>query len=240
MQPSETSSAATILRSGIEDLEPNCWVLSVFDLLGCYSSGRTEEEAVARAERRVRRYFNWLAKKDGNPAPFEESVRVMIAERVETRPWPKDPAIPVHAFFEDDGRPLRPWDLDMAQRLLEWNRQDFLLLAGALLPDSLSRVENAPGWKTLDGLLNHVWETENGILKRMGSLVDPADMPGDAMGRLQVIRAEFQESLPKWAEEDILVEDLGEKWSPRKALRRALWHERYHIEQLEELSKTIP
>jgi hypothetical protein len=90
------------------------------------------------------------------------------------------------------------------------------------------------------GLLNHVWETENGILKRMGSLVDPADMPGDAMGRLQVIRAEFQESLPKWAEEDILVEDLGEKWSPRKALRRALWHERYHIEQLEELIKTIP
>jgi predicted RNase H-like HicB family nuclease len=240
MSSSQPPSSATTLRAGIENLETNCWVISVFDLLGCFSSGRTEEEASAQAEKRVLQYFDWLRKKDGNPAPFEEAVEVVITERMETRPWAKDPALPVHAFFEDDGRQLRPWDLDMAGRLLEWNRQDFLRLTGALLPDSLSRVENLPNWNTLDGLMNHIWETENGILKRMGTLVDPAALPGDAMGRLQVVRAKFQEALPVWVEKDILVEDLGEKWSPRKALRRVLWHERDHIGQLEGLIKNIP
>jgi predicted RNase H-like HicB family nuclease/uncharacterized damage-inducible protein DinB len=240
MQAPHPSSAATQLRSGIENLETNCWVLSVFDLIGCFSSGRTEEEAVAQAGNRVRQYFEWLGKKDGNPAPFEESIQVLIAERIETFPWPKDPALTVHAFFEDDARPLRPWDLDIAGRLLEWSRQDFLRLAGALLPDSLSQMENVPNWNTLDGLMGHIWETENAILKRMGGMVDAADMPGDPIGRLQAVRARFQEKLPEWAEADIRIEDFGEKWSPRKALRRVLWHERDHIGQLEGLITHIP
>jgi hypothetical protein len=164
----------------------------------------------------------------------------LIAERMETYPWPKDPALPVHAFFEDDARPLRPWDLDMAGRLLDWSRQDFLRLSGALLPDSLSQPENAPNWKTLDDLFGHMWETENTILNRMGAPADPADMPGDSVGRLQAVRERFKEKLPDWAEADILIEEFGEKWSPRKALRRVLWHERDHIWQLEGLITHVP
>jgi predicted RNase H-like HicB family nuclease/uncharacterized damage-inducible protein DinB len=240
MQTSNSSSSATILRAGIENPEPNCWVVSVFDLLGCYSSGRTEEDAVAQAGRRVHQYFEWLGRKDGNPAPFEESVRVLIAERIETRPWPQEPAFLVQAYFEDDARPLRPWDLDIAGRLLEWSRQDLLLLCGSLLPDYLSQIENAPNWKTLDGLLGHLWETEKLILNRMGAVVDAAEMPGDAMGRLQIVRKRFQEKLPEWAEADTVVEEFGEKWSPRKALRRVLWHERDHIWQLEGLLTHTP
>jgi predicted RNase H-like HicB family nuclease len=240
MLPPNPSSSVTQLRSGIEQLEPDCWVVSVFDLIGCYSSGRTEEEAVAQAGNRVRQYFEWLGKKDGNPARFEESVQVLIAERGEFFPWPKDPALTVHAFFEDDARPLRPWDLDIAGRLLEWSREDFLRLSSGLLPDSLSRPENDPNWKTLDGLLGHLMETEKMILNRMGAMVDAADMPGDAVGRMQAVRARFLEKLPEWAEADILVEEFGEKWSPRKALRRVLWHERDHIWQLERLIAHLP
>jgi predicted RNase H-like HicB family nuclease len=240
MPPKETPSAATILRSGLENLEPQCWVVTVFDLIGCFSSGRSEEEAVAQAGKRVRQYFEWLGRKDGNPAPFEDRIRVEIAERVETYPWPKDPSLPVHAFFEDDARPLRPGDLDIGLRLLDWGREDFLLLAGSMLPDSLDRTENIPTWNTLDGLIRHVWETEAVILNRMGATVDLAGMPGDAMGRLQAVRAAFRDRLPKWAGEDRTVEEFGEKWSPRKALRRALWHERDHIWQLENLITRIP
>jgi predicted RNase H-like HicB family nuclease len=214
--------------------------VSVFDLLGCFSSGRSEEEAVAQAGKRVRQYFEWLGKKDGNPAPVEDSVQVVIVERRETFPWARDPALPVHAFFDDDARPLRPLDVDIALRLLAWSRQDLLQLAGFMLPDYLDRMENVPNWNTLDGLMAHVWETEHLILNRMGSTVDSAEMPGDAMGRLQVVRAKFCKMLPHWAEQDRSVEEFGEKWSPRKALRRALWHERDHIWQLEGLITHIP
>jgi len=240
MPSSSSSSPATSLRAGIENLEPRCWVVSIFDLIGCFSSGRSEEEAIAQAGNRVRQYFEWLDRKDGNPAPLGESVQVVIAERFESHPWSKDSTLPVHAFFEDDARPLRPWDLDIARRLLEWSRQDFLLLAGKNLPDSLDRKENVPSWTTLDGLMTHVWETEHMILHRMGSAVDAAELPGDAMGRLQVVRAKFCELLPQWAEQDRIVEEFGEKWSPRKALRRVLWHERDHIWQLEGLVNRMP
>jgi hypothetical protein len=237
LQPIPSPSSATVLQAGLENLAPRCWVVSVFDLIGCFSSGRTEEGAVAQAGKRVRQYFEWLGRKDGSPVPFEDPVQVVIAERIETRPWPKDPTHSVHAFFADDARPLRPGDLEIARHLLEWSREDFLRLAGSMLPDSLSRAENIPNWNTLDGLITHIWETEAMILNRMGTPIDAAGMPGDAMGRLQAIRAMFCKRLPQWAEEDRTVEEFGEKWSPRKALRRTLWHERDHIWQLENLIK---
>ena len=239
--PSTASPAgATVLRAGIEEMESNSWVLTVFDLLGCYSSGRTEEEATAGAERRVRRYFEWLGRKDGNPAPFEESIQVTIAERFRCTPRPGDPSRFLHAFFEDDARPLRAWDMDIALRLLDWSRQDLLQLAGSLLPDSLVRLENESNWNTLDGLLGHIWETENAILGAMGEAVDLATMPSDGVGRLQSVRARLKTVLPQWAESEVMREMMGEKWTPRKVLRRALWHERDHFWQLEKLITQIP
>jgi predicted RNase H-like HicB family nuclease len=237
---SSSPAGATILRAGIEEMEPNSWVLTVFDLLGCYSTGRTEVEAIAGAQPRVRQYFEWLGKKDGNSAPFEESVRVTTVERFERHPWPKDPSRYIHAYFEDDARPLRAWDLDIALRLLDWSRQDFLRLVGSLLPDFLDRPENETRWKTVDGLLGHIWESENAILGAMGAAVDLMTMPSDGVGRLQAVRARLREALPEWTDGEVEREVVGEKWSPRKALRRALWHERDHTEQLEKLITRIP
>ncbi len=221
-------------------MESNSWVLSVFDLIGCFSSGRSEEEAVAKSERRVRDYFEWLGKKDGNPAAFEESIQVTIAERFRRVPRPGDPSRFLLAFYEDDARPLRAWDLDIALRLLEWSRQDLLRLVGSILPDSLTRQENDPNWNTLDGLMGHLWETENTILGAMGSALELTAMPSDGVGRLQAVRARLQMMLPQWAESEIEREVMGEKWSPRKVLRRALWHEREHTRQLEKLITRLP
>jgi predicted RNase H-like HicB family nuclease len=233
---SHSADSATILRAGVEEIDSNYWVLSVFDLLGCFSSGRTEEYAVAGAERHVRRYFQWLGKKDGNPAPLEDSIRVETVERFRRYPWPKDPSRYIRAFYEDDALPLRMWDIEIALRLLDWNRQDLLLLAGSTLPDSLVRLENEPGWKTFDGLLGHIWESENGILGTLGAPVDLSEMPSDSMGKLQAVRSRLQSELPQWADKEIESEVMGEKWSPRKVLRRVLWHERDHIGQLEGLN----
>ena len=84
------------------------------------------------------------------------------------------------------------------------------------------RLENEPNWKTLDGLLGHIWETENGILGTLGAAVDLAEMPSDAMGRVQLVRSRLRKMLPQWAELEIQREVAGEQWTARKALRRAL------------------
>jgi hypothetical protein len=208
-------------------------VLSVFDLIGCFSSGRTEEDAVAGAERHVRRYFEWLGKKDGNAAPLEDAIRVETVERFQRTPWPKDPSRYVKAFYEDDARPLRVWDIDIGLRLLDWRRQDLLRLTGFSLPDSLVRRENEPSWKTLDGLLGHMWESENGIIGSLGTTMELSEMPSDSVGKLQAVRSRLLAILPQWEGKEIQREVMGEKWSPRKVLRRALWHEWDHIQQLE-------
>jgi hypothetical protein len=237
--PDPSSSAsdnnATILRAGVEEIEPNDWVLSVFDLIGCFSAGKSEEDAVSGAERNVRRYFDWLAKKDSNFTPLEEAIRVETVERFPRSPWPKDPSRYVKAFYQDDARPLRAWDIDIALRLLDWSRQDLLSLAVLLLPDSLVRLENIPNGKTLDSLLGHIGETENGILGALGTAMDLGEMPSDSAGRLQSTRSRLRSLLPQWEEKEIEREVMGERWSPRKALRRALWHEWDHIQQLEGL-----
>jgi hypothetical protein len=234
-QPSLAPGGATILRAGLEEIEPNYWVLSVFDLLGCFSTGRAEEDAVAGAERQVRRYFEWIGKKGGNPVPLEESIRVETVERFQRTAWPNDPSRYIKAFFQDDARPLRAWDIDVGLRLLDWSRQDLLRLAGALLPDSLVRIENEPSWKTLDGLLGHLWESENGILGALGTTMDLVEMQSDPVGRMQAVRSKLRALLPQWEDKALEREVMGEKWSPRKVLRRALWHEWDHIQQLEGL-----
>jgi hypothetical protein len=229
-------TGTTILRAGVEEMETNYWALSVFDLIGCFSTGPTEEDAIAGAGRRIREYFEWIGKKDGTAEPFEESVQVTIVERHRRTPWPQDTARFIRAFYEDDARPLRIWDMDIALRLLDWSRQDLLQLAGSLLPDSLDQPENEPRWKTLDGLVGHIWESENAILGTLDVAVDMITMPSDSVGRLQAVRERLRSVLPQWAEAELEREVMGEKWSPRKALRRALWHERDHVLKWEELT----
>jgi predicted RNase H-like HicB family nuclease len=219
---------AAVLRAGMEEMEPECWVLSVFDLIGCFSSGRSEEEAAALAERRVRGYFEWLGKKDGNPAPFEDAVRVEIVERFQSGPRTESPSQNIRAFYEDDSRPLRPWDLDMGLRILDWNRQDLLRLISKPPPDP--KAENIA---KRFGMLVHLAEEENKILAGLGAAVESSAMPDDPLGKIQTVRLKFRGMLPARIESQGIVEVRGEKWSPRKALRRALWHERDHVEQME-------
>jgi len=50
-----------------------------------------------------------------------------------------------------------------------------------------------------------------------------------------VVRDHFNSLLPRLDGVDHVVGLEGEIWSPRKALRRALWHERDHTEHIRKL-----
>ena len=55
------------------------------------------------------------------------------------------------------------------------------------------------------------------------------------MARLQKVRALLNATLPKLEGVVKAVGVDGEFWSPRKVLRRALWHERDHTEHIKKL-----
>jgi hypothetical protein len=46
------------------------------------------------------------------------------------------------------------------------------------------------------------------------------------------VREQFAEVLPKLVGDERIVTRVSEPWSARKILRRALWHERDHTQQI--------
>jgi hypothetical protein len=55
------------------------------------------------------------------------------------------------------------------------------------------------------------------------------------MERLEKVRPAFLKLLPELEGVKQVAGAEGEFWSPRKALRRALWHERDHTEHIRKL-----
>ncbi len=55
------------------------------------------------------------------------------------------------------------------------------------------------------------------------------------MESLELVRAHFLGWLPKQEGVRRMIDEEGETWSPRKVLRRALWHERDHTEHIRKL-----
>ena len=59
-----------------------------------------------------------------------------------------------------------------------------------------------------------------------------AEIPEDPFARLASVREHFVTCLPALAKRAGVITLSGETWSPRKVLRRALWHERDHTEHI--------
>jgi hypothetical protein len=73
---------------------------------------------------------------------------------------------------------------------------------------------------------------ENGIEGR-------ALVPEDPFERLRVVRIHMRETLSRSAGSRQLVGTEGEFWSPRKMLRRAVWHESDHTQHIDQLRTAL-
>ncbi len=66
----------------------------------------------------------------------------------------------------------------------------------------------------------------------------PGDqLPSKSGERLDMVRSHMVDILPSLAESKLVVGIEGEFWSPRKLLRRAVWHERDHTFHTRKLLK---
>jgi hypothetical protein len=111
-----------------------------------------------------------------------------------------------------------------------------LLAIVASIPGAgLETPVNDPVWQTARGLVEHVCGAEQWLLHNLGLDLERATMPRGTLERLDAVRRRFLQVLPDLAEKDEVREVDGELWSPRKMVRRALWHERDHTRQLEGL-----
>ena len=221
---------------GVEEIEPEHWVASVFELPGCFSRGHTDTEALGRVPARVGAHLHWLVERGAKTQLRDEPIEIQVAEIVCSCVHERE--YRVNAFFADDRRALSSQDIPAGLWLLENTRRDLLELLQPLGDDEL-RAEHGEG-TSIESILMHLAWTEWWYVDRLGQAFEREGMALDPFVALRDVRALFTSALATWVGDELVHTRAGEQWSARKVLRRALWHERDHSEQIASLLKPAP
>lgn len=215
---------------GLEDIEPRNWVAWVFDWPGCYARGITREEAISGAPRAIEELLLRLHESALSASVSAPPIEVDIAEEFHGLTEP-DGYI-VNAFFADDRVPLMEWDIEYARHLFGLNRQELEAITSGL-PSSLLDTEiRGEVQKTIRGILIHIGTAEWWYWDRLGLAFPRQQRPSEVFALLDTIRKHTLISLPKLIGSELTTGRSGETWSPRKLVRRAIWHERVHTLQI--------
>ncbi|MDX1662912.1 MAG: hypothetical protein R3272_03900 [Candidatus Promineifilaceae bacterium] len=220
-------------RFAVEDMEPDHWVAWSLDLPGCYSAGSTEAQAVGLAPERIGAYRQRLVARGVSGWPLAGPIDVEVVERFRAFACAHDPDYLVNAFFEYDRRPLDGTEISLALQLLAWNRQALLELVGGLGPEELAAsVADRNDWR-VSHILAHIAGAENWYFGHLD--MDLHTLPEEPLARLAAARANTVDRLAQLIGIERITLNCDEKWSPRKVLRRTLWHEQDHTQQLAKL-----
>jgi hypothetical protein len=224
------------LENGFEGKRSIAWAL---DFPGCVAYGSDSSEALLRFPQAVIRFCAWADHHAG--APWAElgdmDIRLVETWEVYTIQRAFNPAndlIEINAWFRDDWRPLQAEEIASVIQVLQWQRADLLQIVTGLDDARLNRPNEGEKW-TIRGVLAHVATAEWWYLERFDLFGPRSRLPRDPFERIALVRQSLLDALPALAGKDWVFGKDGEFWSPRKLLRRAVWHERDHIEHIMKL-----
>jgi uncharacterized damage-inducible protein DinB len=222
-------------RLAVEDMEPNHWIAWVLDLPACYSSAQTQVNAIDQAPIRISEYFSWLSTHDSSLPVINEPIEVEVVETFLSSTSDEDHEYLINAFFEDDRRLLSFWDIELALRLLEWTRQDLLIVLQPITQEQLYKQIEGELRGSIAGLLKHIAGAENWYFDQLDMGLDRAQLPDDPLEMLNTVRGKTRSSLVELIADKRISKNCGELWSARKVVRRTLWHERDHTRHIAQL-----
>jgi hypothetical protein len=226
-------------RLAIEEIEPSHWIAWVLDLPGCYSAASMQLVALEEAPSRIARYYTWLAECDPALSVPSSPIEIEVAERFAAFPSTRDPEYRVNALFEDDRRPLGYWDIVIAQRLLDLSHGAFLRAIGGLSAEQLQLAQPGEAGDSIARIVVHVANAENWYLRRMGLGLPRTSLPAQPVQLLEAVRQHTRQQLWTLIGDTRIVEHYDEHWSARKLVRRTLWHESDHRQQIERLRANL-
>lgn len=229
------------IRVGMENGMEGRSMAWVLDYPGCFCYGADAAEAVVGVPRALLDYYAWTEKNYGKawlPPLGDFDIRIVdawqcytINEKFELAEEGYD----VNAWFLDDWRPLSAEEAARGGQLLRWSRADLTGSVRNLGDDILDEKRPGERW-SIRGILRHVANAEHWYLHRLGLAgMTRADFPADVFETLALVRARLEQVLPDLAGSDKVVGVDGEFWSPRKLLRRAIWHELDHRDHIRKL-----
>jgi hypothetical protein len=206
---------------------------------GLFAYGQTGPEALENFPTALQEYRTWIASHEMRPGSdlmdgeFElaETFQVFIID--EHFELAKE-GYEVNAWFLYDWNPLRPEEIEAGLELLAWSRHDLLEMVRGLDAHTLDTKQAGERW-SINGILRHVGGAEWWYLDRLGLAFSRDQVPDEPFERMEKVRAQLIQVLPGLTGSRQVVGIDGEIWSPRKLVRRAVWHERDHTTHIHKL-----
>jgi hypothetical protein len=232
-----------IFQVGIENNNEGRSIAWALDHPGCFAYGMKGAAAVTNLEGALNKYAGWILRHDPHTwLNFTESDIEFVINGTWDVYFINDDldkvteadGYSVESFFPYDWKPLTTIEIKRALDILAWSRNDLLRCVHGLSEAKLNQTYTGERW-SINGILGHVGGAEWWYMERLGLAFPQTDIPEQPLARLEKVRKHFNAELFKMDGVNQVVAVDGEFWSPRKALRRALWHERDHIDHIRKL-----
>jgi len=213
------------------------WAL---DHPGCFIYAETADLALAGIPEAIAEYGDWVASRNEGKSWVDSNDIELVLDgtwdiyRIDAEFELVAEGYEVNAWYRHDWKPLTADEIERGLRILAWTRADLLDAIYGLEPAQLAARYPGERW-SIEGILKHVGGAEWWYLDRLGLAFPKVDLSGEAFLRLELSRARLNEVLPNLVKSRQVVGMDGEFWSPRKLLRRLVWHERDHIQHIRRL-----
>jgi uncharacterized damage-inducible protein DinB len=225
-----------LVRIGLENENQGRSVAWALDFPGVVAYGADGSEALLALPRALLNHQEWANRHakaewmslDDFDMRLEETFQVYQMDAQYKR---ASQGTDVNAWFQDDWRPLDRVDAVRGVEQLGWSREDLLSIVQELPAEKLDAVYADETW-SIRKILAHVGTTEWWLLDRLSLGGARADLPKDPLERMRATREMMNKALLDLAGREWVLGRNGELWSPRKLLRRVLWHELDHIGQI--------
>lgn len=211
----------------IEKMETR-WIAYGDSFFGLFASDEDRDEAVAKVPGALRVYMEWCSAHCmpvvQAPDPREP---VEINEIVQEWVYPANGEA-INAFFASDVPPLSAEEVDFIDCLLEWTRSD-LLDAFVDLPQEALTQQVEGDW-SIAGIVYHTVRADWAYLKALGLAPGWSEAPKEKglVALINWTQSLWQTALPGLVDSARVEVVEGELWSPRKMVRRGIWHRKDH------------
>jgi len=230
-------------RAGVENNNEGRSIAWALEHPGCFAYGMSVDAALSNLKGSLDKYAGWILHHEPRTwLSFAVDDVDFIVDGIWDVYYINDnmekvneaTGYSVESFFPYDWKPLEAIDIEHGLKLLAWSREDLLKTVKGLSPEKLEATYMGERW-SINGILGHTGGAEWWYLDRLGLACPREQVPDEPRKRLDLVRPLLNAALPRLEGVVKAVGVDGEFWSPRKLLRRALWHERDHTEHIRKL-----
>lgn len=218
----------------VEHDEAKSYLAWVHELPGCYAHGPTREEAVNNVVDAIERFCGWLRAKGEEISA--EPVEFDIVEAAATAEMPPEGSSGMLLTW--DQAPLTPQDWMCVERWLHHSRLEVLSVLESMRKEDLDTAAGE-GSRSIAGQLRHLasaeymyalWTFDLRSKQDVKELLDWTRRMVMERMRMLAGRRDNRLTRAEWS-----GDDHPEPWTARKAARRLVYHERWHLNSIRRL-----